>query len=259
MQWKVLLQKELLENWRNYKWLWVPIVIIIITIMNPVMNYFLPEIIESFGNLPEGAIIELPQPSITEAVMMSFEQLNSLGVLIFILISMGTIAKEKEQGIVELILTKPVAIKNYVIAKWLAWNLLVWGSLMIGFLINWYYIEVLYGSLSFMTVLQMIFFYGLWLSFIITLVIFYNTCFTNQGAIAFITILTILLMFGIGTIFSKSLIWSPHNIIDYIHTLLIQKKIPTDLIKTSVITIITTSLLLIAAIFNLKRQYQFKQ
>lgn len=257
MQWKVLFQKELLENWRNYKWLWVPVVIIIITIMDPVMNYFLPEIIESIGNLPDGAVIELPQPSTTEAVMMSIEQLNTLGILVFVLMSMGTIAKEREQGISELILTKPVCIANYVTAKWLSWNLLVWVALIISFVINWYYIQVLYGDLSVTLILQVIFFYGLWLTFIITLVIFFNTCFTNQGVIAFITILTILMMFGIGMIFFKNFMWSPHNMVDYIHTLLVQKKAPADLMKTAFVTVVATGLLIMSAVLNLKRQYDF--
>ena len=38
----VLLRKEGLENWRNKKWIWVPLVFILLAIMDPITNYYLP-------------------------------------------------------------------------------------------------------------------------------------------------------------------------------------------------------------------------
>src|SRR5690625_877857 len=88
MQWMTLFQKEILENWRNYKWIWVPLVITALMIMDPIVNYYLPEILDKLGGLPEGAIFEIPVPTAEEAIMMSLAQLGTLGILLFVLIGM---------------------------------------------------------------------------------------------------------------------------------------------------------------------------
>ncbi|MDY0407538.1 hypothetical protein [Paracerasibacillus soli] len=59
MQWLILLQKEMVENWRNFKWIWVPLVFILLAIMDPISTYYLPQILEAVGGLPEGAVFEI--------------------------------------------------------------------------------------------------------------------------------------------------------------------------------------------------------
>src|SRR5690625_153827 len=255
MQWITLLQKELLENWRNYKWVWVPIVIVILTIMDPITNYFLPEIIESVGNLPEGAVIELPTPTTSEALMMSLEQLGTLGILIIVLTFMGTIANERKSGVAELILTKPVRYSYYVSAKWVSWNLLIWISLLIAFFINWYYIQILYGDVAIILVLKIVFFYGLWMSFVITVTIFYNTLFISQGIVAFMSLGTVILLHLFSAIFINRFTWLPNNISEHIYLLIETNTTPDKLITTSFVTVGLIIGLLLLSIGQLKRQY----
>lgn len=255
MQWITLLQKELLENWRNYKWVWVPIVIVILTIMDPITNYFLPEIIESVGNLPEGAVIELPTPTTSEALMMSLEQLGTLGILIIVLTSMGTIANERKSGVAELILTKPVRYAYYVSAKWVSWNLLIWVSLLIAFFINWYYIQILYGDVAIILVLKIVFFYGLWMSFVITVTIFYNTLFISQGIVAFMSLGTVILLHLFSAIFINRFTWLPNNISEHIYLLVESNSLPDKLVTTSLVTVGLIIGLLLLSIGQLKRQY----
>lgn len=76
MQWMTLFQKELLENWRNKKWIWVPLVMILISIMDPLTTYYLPQIIDSVGGVPEGTTFELPEFAPPEVMMMSLSQLS---------------------------------------------------------------------------------------------------------------------------------------------------------------------------------------
>ena len=255
MQWITLLQKELLENWRNYKWVWVPIVIVILTIMDPITNYFLPEIIESVGNLPEGAVIELPTPTTSEALMMSLEQLGTLGILIIVLTFMGTIANERKSGVAELILTKPVRYAYYVSAKWVSWNLLIWVSLLIAFFINWYYIQILYGDVAIILVLKIVFFYGLWMSFVITVTIFYNTLFISQGIVAFMSLGTVILLHLFSAIFINRFTWLPNNISEHIYLLVESNSLPDKLVTTSLVTVGLIIGLLLLSIGQLKRQY----
>lgn len=252
MQWTTLFKKEMLESWRNKKWIWFPLVILLLAIMDPVSNYYLPQIIEATGGLPRGSSIELPDYTSPEVIMMSLSQFSSLGVLVIVLISMGTIAGERKNGVSELILVKPVVYRNYITAKWAALIVLVWVSLFIGLLASWYYIMILYGSLAFSSLLLVMLFYGLWLTLVVTISVFYNTLFKSPGVVGFLSIITIMLMSLVTKAFGEILNWSPINLSSHIFNMLMIGHISTELIATASVTILITIFLLSVSIFTFK-------
>lgn len=255
MQWMTLFQKEILENWRNYKWIWVPLVITALMIMDPIVNYYLPEILDKFGGLPEGAIFEIPVPTAEEAIMMSLAQLGSLGVLLIVLTTMGLITEERKSGVAEIILTKPVNYVYYLTSKWASSLLLVLSSFALGLLITWYYVTILYDWIPLVTILQVFLFYSLSLTMIVTLVVFLNTLCRSQGMVAFLAILLILLTSSLTSIFSHKISWSPAAITEGIQNLLLTGELSSDLFGSSLLTgILTVSLLILATVFMKKRE-----
>ncbi|MFC3039229.1 ABC transporter permease [Virgibacillus xinjiangensis] len=247
-QWLTLFQKEMLENWRNKKWIWVPLVILLIAVMDPITNYYMPVIIESVGGLPEGASIQLPEYTPPDVVLMSLGQLSSLGVLVLVLMSMGAISGERKSGIAEMVLVKPVSHLSYITAKWASLLLLVWTSLFLGMLASWYYINILFGSLAWTDFLLIVFFYGLWLTLVISLSIFYNSLLKTPGLVAACTILTIMLMSLITRIFETYLTWSPSRMTSHIHDMLVTGDVTSDLLLTGLITITVCAALLAGSI-----------
>lgn len=254
MQWITLFKKEMLESWRNYKWIWVPLVIILLAIMDPISTYYLPQIIDSVGGLPDGTNIEMPTPLASEAVMMSLSQISSLGILVITLMSMGTIAGERSSGVSELILVKPISYFNYITSKWASLLLLTWISLGVGMIASWYYINLLFGKLSFTSLLLVILFYGLWLTLVITLSIFYNTLFKTPGLVAAFTIITIIGMSVLTSIFGKYLTWSPNNLSGHIQEMLLLHEVSTDLVATTIITLVCIIALLIGSLFVFEKK-----
>ncbi|MEN2465214.1 ABC transporter permease subunit [Ornithinibacillus sp. JPR2-1] len=247
MQWMTLFQKELLENWRNKKWIWVPLVMILISIMDPLTTYYLPQIIDSVGGVPEGTTFELPEFAPPEVMMMSLSQLSFLGVLVVVLIAMGTIAGERKSGISELILVKPVHYMNYITAKWASYLLLVWVSLLLALLVSWYYINLLFGTISFSDFLITYIFYGLWLTLVVSLTIFYNTVIKSSGLVLFFTILTIMVMSIVTQIFQHILDWSPNNLSTYIIESISTGELHSELILTGVITLAISIVLILVS------------
>ncbi|HLR70809.1 MAG TPA: ABC transporter permease subunit [Pseudogracilibacillus sp.] len=151
---------------------------------------------------------------------MSLEQLNIFGVLIIALISMGTIAGERQRGILEIILVKPVRYHNYVTAKWLSLTLLVWVALFLGMLVNWYYTNLLFGDMRFLTILQIVFFYGLLFTFILSISMFYNTLFKAPGLVVACTVITLVAMSVINMIFGHQLTLFPNQLSIHIHEMI---------------------------------------
>lgn len=254
MQWTTLFQKEMLENWRNFKWIWVPLAIILLAIMDPITTYYLPVIIESVGGMPEGAVFEMPTPLPNEVVMMSLSQLSSLGVLIIVLMSMGTIAGEIKSGVSELILVKPVSYLNYITSKWASLLVIVWLSLFLAMTTSWYYTNLLFGELSFMLLLQTVGFYGLWLMLVVTLCIFYNTLFKMPGLVAALTIITIMVMSIVTNIFDHLLTWSPIKLSEHIQEMLVFNEVSTDLITTALVTVGIIGILLVSSVYIFRRK-----
>lgn len=248
-QWRVLFKKEMIGHFRDRKWIWVPLVLIILAVMDPVTNYYMPQILDAVGGLPEGSVFEMPEISEVDAIKMSISQLSSLGVLIIALISMGTIATERKSGIAELILVKPVAYSAYILSKWAALLVLVLVSYLLSMLFAWYYIGVLYGFIPVKDFLLLTFFYGLWLMLVVTISIFYNTLFRSSGLVAFSTIATLLLMSGISSLFGKRLKFNPNQLSAHAFSFLHTGEIPNALYGSAVVTIVICVLLLLASVY----------
>ncbi|WP_217589695.1 ABC transporter permease [Lentibacillus saliphilus] len=254
MQWTTLFKKELLENWRNKKWIWFPLVMILIAIMDPLTTYYMPLIIDAVGGMPEGTVFELPEFTPTDVIMMSLGQYSIIGVIVIALISMGTIAGERKSGVSELILVKPVSYKNYILSKWASLNVLVWFAACLGLFASWYYVNILFGELSFLALLQIIFFYGLWLTFVLSLSIFYNALLKSPGLILFATIATIVTMSIVTQIFSHVLSWSPNKLSSHIIEMLQTDQIGSALWGAAVITVALSIGLIISAIYIFRKK-----
>src|SRR5690625_4771479 len=254
MQWKTLLQKEVLENWRNKNWILVPLVIMILSIMDPLSYYFLPEILNSVGGMPEGTVFEIPPIDPETAFMMSIESLSMYGALIIALVTMGTIAGERSQGINEIILAKPIRYTNYVTAKWFSYSLLALISLALSLGLSWYYTNLLFGSLSFRLFILTLCFYSLWFIFIIAISIFFNTFLKNAGLVIACTIGTIFILSGINTVIGHRLTWFPNQLTAHINEMLLTSKLSNALLGTAGIIIILILLLIVSSIQLCKRR-----
>jgi ABC-2 type transport system permease protein len=248
MQWMALFHKEMLGNWRNRKWIWVPLVFMLLTSMDPLSYYFLPDIIEFAGGLPENAMIEIPTIKNTEAIMMSLDELGTFGIIVIALFSMGTLAGERKNGQAEMMLVRPIRYTNYVTAKWTSLLLLTWASFTLGMFLSWYYINLLFGGMSLLLLFKVIGFYGVWLAFVLTLSFLYSAICRTPGVVAACTILTIAMMSGINMAFGHRLTWFPNQLSAHIQTLVMNENVSRALVATTSIIVMLIIILLVASI-----------
>lgn len=247
-QWIVLFNKETVEMARNFKWIWVPIVFILIAVKEPLTAFYLPQILNSLGGLPEGAIIQLPVPSASEVLISILSQINTLGVLIIVLASMGIIAGERKSGVAGLILVKPVSYTAYITAKWAGAMLLLWISFFLGYVFSWYYVVILFDAVPFSDFFLSFILNGIWLSFVLTLTIFFNSLYKTPGAVGFVTLLAVILASIVTSVFSRWLDWSPAQLPSYTNQFLYSGIFSTEAIISTLITLGVIILLLAASI-----------
>lgn len=247
-QWSVLFKKEMLEMSRNFKWIWVPIVFILLAVKEPLTQYYLPQIIDSLGGLPEGAVIELPVPSSAEVLVAILGQFNSLGVLIIVLTSMGVIAAERKSGVAGLILVKPISYTSFVTAKWAGAMLLLWVSYFIGYLVSWYYVVILFDSVPFMDFILSWLMNGLWLSFVLTVSIFFNSIYKSPGTVGAISIAFVILISLVSSSLSQWLEWSPSLLLSYTSAFIMNQYFSVETLPTAILSVVGIIILLVGSI-----------
>ncbi|RCW62975.1 ABC transporter permease [Saliterribacillus persicus] len=247
MQWTTIVKKEMLEDFRNFKWVWVPLVFILIAIMDPLTTYYMPKIMDAVGGMPDGTVFEMPEVSPYTAIMMSLTEMSMFGVLVAVAITMAVIAGERKSGVAELILVKPVGYFTYILAKWTEKVILILASYIIGMLVSWYYINLLFGEITIGEFVPLVLFYALWLIFVTTLTIFYNTLFKTPGIVISVTIATLLGMHIVYRIFQHKLSWFPNSLSSHIGDMLNSGSIPSELWGASLVTILVSVVLLFAS------------
>ncbi|HEY2420715.1 MAG TPA: ABC transporter permease [Neobacillus sp.] len=253
-QWLTLLQKEIVEMWRNFKWIWVPITFVLIGVKTPISSYYLPQILDSLGGLPEGAVIKIPTPTASEVLISGLGEYMTLGVLIIVLTTMGVIASERKSGVAAMILVKPVSYTSFVTAKWAGGLLLLWLSFFIGSLATWYYTGILFDWIPFMDFFQSFFFYGLWFTIILTITVFFSASLLAPGIAGFSSLAVVIVISLVSSSLSKWLKWSPAQLTSYANEILLSKGIPDHTLPASLITIACIVVLLLASILIFRKK-----
>ncbi|MCC5800551.1 ABC transporter permease [Rossellomorea vietnamensis] len=251
----VLFRKEMLELIRNYKMIWMPFIFILFGLTEPLTAYYMPEILQSVGDLPDGTVISIPTPSAGEVLLSIMNQFSTLGVLVIVLGFMGTVAGERKSGNAILVLVKPVPYSSYIYSKWSAAFVLVWVSYSLGMLSGMYYIHLLFDGIDLHISIQGFLVYGLWLTFIMTLVIFFSSLVQTPGLAAFYTIASTMLITFFSGYMTKTLKWSPGQLISYVNDLILQDRWTENLSGTIYLTLaICLTILILTPTLSRKKE-----
>ncbi|MGO4888336.1 ABC transporter permease [Anaerobacillus sp. MEB173] len=253
-QWLTLFNKELLEMWRNFKWIWLPLVFIILGMTDPLSSYYLPVILEIFGGLPEGAVLEIPKPTSNQVLLMAMNQLNTLGMLIIVLAFMGIIASERKSGLAAIILVKPIPISKYITAKWVSLLLIGMISLFLGYFTGWYYTTVLFGPVAFGLFLKSFLIFALWYLFILTMTLFYSAIVKVSGLAAFLTLFTIIVLSVATNLLGDFMNWSPAQLTDSIGSLVMVGQVADSFWLPVMMTILLSAAMVISAVTIFKNK-----
>ncbi|MCG1023688.1 ABC transporter permease [Sutcliffiella horikoshii] len=252
-----LFVKEMQESMRNGKWIWLPIVIMIIGISQPITSYYMPQIIESAGNLPEGTVIEIPIPSGEEVLAGTLGQYGTLATLLFVLATMSTISLERQNGTLTLVMSRPVLPFQYILSKWAAQLVIALVSLLLSYLLTWYYTNLLFNKVDWKIMLASLGVYSLWVVLIISVTIFAGTLIRTTGGIAGVSISFLALLTVSTGLFTRFMEWSPAKLREHATSILMQGELLENGLLVITATLCLSLLLLLLATFNFKRFEQF--
>ncbi|MDE1458207.1 ABC transporter permease subunit [Bacillus licheniformis] len=205
----MLFQKEWTESWRDGKLLWLPVILILLGLIQPLSLYYMPQIIDMAGNLPEGSVIDIPRPRGEEVMASTLSQFGTVGTAIFVFSVMGSIVHERNQGSLSLVMARPVSPLQYIGSKWLQQVLLVLVSFAASYGLAFYYTNLLFGKVEFDRFLVSLSVYSIWIIFVMSVTMFFSALFRHIGGIAGMIICFIAFVSLAGSLFPRFTEWMP--------------------------------------------------
>ena len=121
------------------------VVLIFFGLSSPLLAKIMPEFIGWFPGGEDLAVL-IPTPTISDAIAQYVKNLSLFGLLLAYLMTMGTVAQEKERGTAVLMLVKPLPRAVFLLAKFAALALAFLGCMALTGLGGYYYTMLLFGA-----------------------------------------------------------------------------------------------------------------
>lgn len=196
----VVFRKEMMEQWRSRRLLIVAAVLALFGLASPLLAKLTPDLLKSIPDMPAGLADMIPPPTLTDAVVQYVKNMNQFGILLALLMSMGSVAQEKERGTAAMMLTHPLPRLTFLLAKFLALAVTFAVSLALAALGCWYYTLLLFEALPWGPFLAL---NGLMLlAFLVyaAATLLCSTLARSQGAAAGLAFAVLLLLGGMGSL-----------------------------------------------------------
>lgn len=142
-----LIKKELFEQLRTSKLIIIAFLLLFVAISSPIFAKLLPEILKNTPATP-GLTINLPEPTVKDAIDQFIKNISQLGVFVLIFVVAGAIADEKAKKTLEILLTKPIQRSHFVISKFLSYFLSIGAIYFISSIIFYTYTVSIFGAFS---------------------------------------------------------------------------------------------------------------
>ncbi|HEY6056665.1 MAG TPA: ABC transporter permease subunit, partial [Candidatus Limnocylindrales bacterium] len=147
MGYRLMLAKELREQLRTYRLPVVAIVFLLFGILSPVSAKYLPDIVKALAGDQGAALLSaLPTPTVDDAVGQIIKNVTQFGILVAVLLAMGTVANEKERGTAGLLLSKPISRAAFLAAKLSAVAFTLGVAVVVGSAIGFVYTALLFDA-----------------------------------------------------------------------------------------------------------------
>jgi ABC-2 type transport system permease protein len=210
----VVFKKEMLEQWRTYKFLIVGAVLFLFGLTSPLLAKFTPEMLAAVPGLPAGMADFIPTPTVMDAISQYVKNMSQFGILLALLMSMGSVAQEKERGTAAMILTRPVSRGTFILAKFGALKVTFAASLLLAALGCWYYTWLLFEALPWGPFLLMNAFMLVNFMVYVALTLLCSTLARSQSAAGGLAFGGLILLAGLGA-FPRLAQYMPGRVIDW--------------------------------------------
>ncbi len=255
MGFRVLLAKELREQFRTGRIIAVAAVFIFFGILGPLTDRYMKNIIEFVGSQggAGGMQITVPDPSLKGSLAQIGKNLSQFGYICAILLAMGSVAWEKERGTAGMIMTKPASRAAFLTAKLAAIAVNLAIATLLGTGLGYLYTTLLYpdtfplgGYIAMAATLW-------WTSVVFAAITLLGSTITRSAIAAAGIGLVAFLVLGILVAIEPLAIWSPLGLLPEISKLAIRET-TGNFLWPLVFNLALVPVLVMVAWFDFRRQ-----
>jgi ABC-2 type transport system permease protein len=181
-QFKALFLKEWRDTVRSFKILWIPLVFLLLGVSDPLVNYFMDDIMKSVGNMPDGFTMTMPEFQPADLLAASTGQFQSIGIIVFIAAYIGAFSRERQNGTATLLYVRPISFTSLFLSKWLVASIVAVISVVAGYAGSMYYTGLLYGTVDWMKLFAMVGTYLVWAIFVMAFTLAMSAAFSTTIA-----------------------------------------------------------------------------
>jgi ABC-2 type transport system permease protein len=137
-----LLEKEVIEASRTYRLALVCVLFVVLGIAAPVLARYLPDLTGLL--VPPDTELGLEETGVADVLDVLLRHVVQFGAVAAVLLTMGSIAGEKERGTAALVLARPVSRAAFLLAKFVTLGMLLALGTGLGVLAAWLYTGLLF-------------------------------------------------------------------------------------------------------------------
>ena len=193
-----LLKKEFKEQLRTYRLLIVGGIFLLFGITTPLLLKYMPQLLELVGS--GGLEITMPEPTAVQSLTEYTGTIGQIGVLVAVLIAMGSIANELRHSTAILTLSKPVSRAAFVNAKFLAVSLTFLIALVLASIVCYIYTTLLISNSDIMGFVGQNMLLMLFFLFCLSVTLLFSSLFSSSLAAGGLAIATIISQAGLSAI-----------------------------------------------------------
>lgn len=251
---KQLLKYDLFYLVKTKKFVVYISIFVFFSILSPLTAKYIGQILE-FLLGDSGLAIPVPEATTIAAYTQYISDLMEVCLLVALFGSMSIFIHDKSKGLIPLIFTKPINRTYYVISKYIAVQILLLVSILLGYLMFTYYTYVLFDEVFFISGLLSMLQYWLYLALLTSIAQLMATLFNSYWGASLLT-LSIYLLFSILTIFGDIgfFMHLPGMVTTNIIQLLMDLDVAKDIWITSVVTVGLALIMIGSSIFITKEQ-----
>jgi len=142
----IAFRKEWLELIRSYRLLVVAIMLVFFGLTSPFLAKFTPELMTL---IPTGEItISMPPATVMTAIGQYIKNMAQFGIILGLLLTMGSVAQEKDKGTAAMMLVKPLPRGAFLGAKFLSLATMFAIALTAAGIACYYYTLLLFDAMN---------------------------------------------------------------------------------------------------------------
>ena len=182
---KKLLKYDFIYLQKTSKFIVFGAIFVLFSILSPLTARYINELIEFLLAGDDSIIFNTGDPTVFDSYYQYLNDLYEIIFIVIVFVAVSVFIRDKTKGLLPLIFSKPINRTKYVLSKYVSFLVLLFVSIVLGYLVFTYYTYFIFDEIFFDRGVYMMLLYFLDMMFVASAALFFATTFKSYlGAIA---------------------------------------------------------------------------